>query len=257
MVRRRCSKRWNWRAGVLFGVFAAAGALAIAEPARAGILDFLFGGFHEKPPRPPANVNSYAEPAATPRQLETVRQGSGSTGRYVAFCVRLCDGLHFPIDHVTAATPIETCRAMCPASKTKVFFGSEIDRAVARDGARYADLDTAFVYRQHLVPNCTCNGKDVFGLAPYDQTHDPTLRPGDIVATKNGLMAYTGKGGGENAAFTPVDASTLSAATTVRSPHVRLTRRNAEPPSDADEEPATVVEPQDNERADLRGQVDR
>ena len=65
----------------------------------------------------------------------------------------------------------------------------------ARDGARYADLDSAYVYREHLVPNCTCNGKDAFGLATFDVKSDPTLRPGDIVATKNGFMAYAGKRG--------------------------------------------------------------
>lgn len=232
MVRRRGSKRWNGGAVVVFGLLMpAAGVLALAGQAHAGILDFLFGGFHGQPP---ANVSSYAEPA-TPGQLETVRPGSGSTGRYVAFCVRLCDGLHFPLDHVTAATPIETCRAMCPASRTKVFFGSEIDHAVARDGARYADLDTAFMYRRHLVPNCTCNGSDVFGLAPYDLANDPTLRPGDIVATKDGFMAYTGKGGGRSTAFTPVDAATLSAATGAPSSRLRLTRRSAAPPGAADQ----------------------
>jgi hypothetical protein len=64
---------------------------------------------------------------------------------------------------------------------------------MTRDGARYADLDNAFLYRKQLVANCTCNGKDAFGLAPFDLSSDPTLRPGDIVSTKNGLLAYTGK----------------------------------------------------------------
>jgi hypothetical protein len=39
---------------------------------------------------------------------------------------------------------------------------------------------------------------------------DPTLRPGDIVVTKDGLMAYTGKSG-QAGAFTPVDAARISA----------------------------------------------
>ena len=76
---------------------------------------------------------------------------AGGTGRFVAFCVRLCDGQHFPLAQTASATPVETCKAMCPASETRVFFGSEIDRAVAKDGARYVNLDNAFVYREHLV----------------------------------------------------------------------------------------------------------
>ena len=88
------------------------------------------------------------------------------------------------------ATPAETCKAICPTSVTKVYFGSEIEGAVAGDGARYADLNTAFLYRKHLVANCSCNGKDPFGLATLDVKTDPTLRPGDIISTKEGLMTY-------------------------------------------------------------------
>ena len=72
-------------------------------------------------------------------------------------------------------TPVETCRAICPSSQTKVFFGAEIDSATARDGAHYSDLNTAFLYRKQLVANCTCNGKDAFGLVPLDAKTDPTL----------------------------------------------------------------------------------
>ena len=86
----------------------------------------------------------------------------------VAFCVRLCDGKGFPMAHLANATPVETCQAMCPASKTKVFFGLEIDGAVARDGTRYGQLENAFLFRKHLVANCTCNGRDAFGLAPLN-----------------------------------------------------------------------------------------
>ncbi|MGD0024531.1 MAG: DUF2865 domain-containing protein, partial [Xanthobacteraceae bacterium] len=257
----RRSKRLKWRAAVLVAALCAAG-VAMPNPLRAeGIFDFLFGGFHER--RAPPQVNSYAEPSAplspAPLRPETVRQGGGS-GRSVTFCVRLCDGQHFPMEHMANATPVETCRALCPASKTKVFFGSEIDHAVARDGERYADLDNAFVYRKQLVANCTCNGKDAFGLAPFDMTTDPTLRPGDIVATKNGLMAYTGKRG-QNAAFTPVDPSTLTAEQNLTSSRVRLSRRSDPPP--ADDEPGTIVQPQHAQSrslppvVDLRGQADR
>ena len=100
-------------------------------------------------------------------------------------------GTTFLLEHMANAAPIETCRAMCPASKTKVFFGSGIDHAAARDGQRYNDLDSAYAYRDHLVANCTCNGRDALGLAPFEATSDPTLRAGDIVATKGGLLAYT------------------------------------------------------------------
>ena len=101
----------------------------------------------------------------------------------------------------------ETCRAICPYSKTKVFLGSEIGRSVAQDGQRYGALDTAFLYRKQLVANCTCNGRNAFGLTSFDVKRDPTLRPGDMVATKEGIATYTGRPGG--ARFTPVNPATL------------------------------------------------
>jgi hypothetical protein len=203
----------------LLGAFCAASLAAMPAPARAaGFLDFLFGSSGDRPaappvPVPPAPVNSYAEPmrvAPPPLGAETVRAAGGGTGHIVAFCVRLCDGENFPLDHYPNATPIETCRALCPASKTAVYFGTAIDNAVARDGARYADLAHADLYRKNLVENCTCNGRNVFGLAPIDRTSDPTLRRGDIVVTKDGLMAYAGRRDGA-ATYTPVDPATVSA----------------------------------------------
>jgi hypothetical protein len=203
------------RTAVLFGGLVVASLAVTPGAARAeGLLDFIFGGPQERAAPPPAPINASAPPpvrvAPPPLERETVHRGSGSTGHSVAFCVRLCDGKSFPIEHYANATPVETCRALCPASKTKVYFGTEIDGAVARDGTRYASLDSAFLYRKQLVANCTCNGRDAFGLAPFEMASDPTLRPGDIVMTKDGLMAFTGKPG-QAGEFTPVDPASISA----------------------------------------------
>src|SRR5262249_22834143 len=81
----------------------------------------------------------------------------------------------------------------CPAAQTKIYNGSTIDNASA-DGKRYADLSTAFAYREKIVPGCTCNGKDAVGLVNTPIEEDATLRAGDIVATNSGLMAYNGNG---------------------------------------------------------------
>jgi hypothetical protein len=84
---------------------------------------------------------------------------------------------------------VQLCSAFCPAAKTQVFNGSAIDQAAGPNGARYADLDNAFVYREKIVTGCTCNGRDAFGLAKIDAASDPTLRPGDIVATGDNQKA--------------------------------------------------------------------
>ena len=246
------SKRIKWPAVALFGAVTAIFLAAAPSPASAGIFDFLFGP--QQQAAPPPDVTSYAEPSAPltrlPTDLGAVQPGSG---RFVAFCVRLCDGQHFPLDHMTNATPVETCRAMCPASKTKIFFGSDIDRAVAGDGARYADLDNAFVYRQRLVPHCTCNGKDAFGLAKFDLTSDPTLRPGDIVSTKNGFKVYAGKRGRTDA-FTTVDSSMITAQLNAGFSRERLARRA---PAVADEARSVILEPQADVPAGGRAQAAR
>ena len=243
---RRPNQRARWQSAAMAcamaGVLVAALGSSSAEAA--GLFDFLFGGNGGGQERPSAPVESYAEPSApvapAPLGPESVRQSSGSTGHEVAYCVRLCDGQHFPLERMANATAIETCRSMCPASKTKVFFGSEINGAVAKDGARYADLDNAFIYRKEMVANCTCNGKDAFGLAPFDMASDPTLRPGDIVSTKQGLMAFTGKAGSV-AQYTPVDKASIVTASNSFTAHAALSRR-AEPA--VDDDPGTIAMPQ-------------
>ena len=130
------------------------------------------------------------------------------------YCVRLCDGRYYPLASAGNATPVQMCSAMCPASKTRIFRGGEIDNAVDDRGARYRDTEQAFAYRTNLVPGCSCNGKDAMGrdamgLAAVDVMADPTLQPGDIVATADGLKVFQGAAGDAHrtAEFTPVAKS--------------------------------------------------
>jgi hypothetical protein len=120
--------------------------------------------------------------------------------------VRGCDGKYFPVHARGNATPAQLCQAFCPASATKVYFGSNIDYATSANGERYAGSDNAFAYRKALRADCTCNGRDSGGLAPIDISLDGSLRSGDVVATASGLVAYTGirVGNDQTAEFTPV-----------------------------------------------------
>jgi hypothetical protein len=158
-----------------------------ASPASAQGLFDLFGA---RPAAPPAQTMAYADPNSAAPKASAPAQTSAGSGRTVSYCVRLCDGRHFPIQHHAAATPVQLCNALCPAAPTKIFSGSDISRAVAKDGTRYSALENAFVYRTRVVSDCTCNGKDAFGTAPVDVSADPTLRSGDIVATETGQVAY-------------------------------------------------------------------
>jgi hypothetical protein len=195
-------------AGLAVAVVTCAVVIYPSEAAAQGFFEAFFGAFRQ-PSALPGRTQSYADPPAA------VAVPEAPSGRAIAYCVRLCDGRYFPIQHHVSATPIQLCNALCPASKTRVFSGGEIHGAVGTDGSRYADLANAFVFRERLVANCTCNGKDAFGLAPLDVAVDPTLRPGDVIATENGLMTVTGAKSrkGASADFTPVEKSGRSPET--------------------------------------------
>ena len=179
----------------LLAVLALSAFGGVQQASAGGLFESFFGGLQKRFSMPQQS-SSYSEPYVSPGS-----ETSGSYGHGTAFCVRTCDGRYFPIQRHAGVTPAEVCHSFCPAAKTVVFTGSKIDSAVAQNGARYADLDTAFAYRNGLATNCTCNGKDGLGLARIETTTDPTLRPGDIVATNEGLATYNGKA----AEFTPIN----------------------------------------------------
>jgi Protein of unknown function (DUF2865) len=188
-------------------VAAVAGLMVAAAPAPAAaqnLFDFFFNGTRR--PSPPPTATAYADPQTESYGSKPSDPGPRvETGPAVSYCVRLCDGHFFPIQR-SSATPVEICNSFCPASHTKIFSGSSIDHAVAHDGSRYAELANAFAYRKGVVPGCTCNGKDAFGLAPMKATEDPTLRQGDVVATETGFVAYSGSHK-KTADFTPINNS--------------------------------------------------
>jgi len=200
---------FSTRTWTLVAATAAALTLTGTQAGAQGLFNSWFGGgqdsqrpnswFSPRPPAPiPPQTNAYSDPSnQTDRPVYTplgqppapaASSGAG-TGHGIAYCVRTCDGRYFPMQRHVNANPVQLCAAFCPAAKTIVFNGSQIDAAVAADGTRYSDLDNAFVYRKKIVEGCTCNGKDAFGLARIDVANDPTLRPGDIVASGDNVKA--------------------------------------------------------------------
>jgi hypothetical protein len=175
-------------------------ALAPAPTVAQGLFDFLFDGARR--PAPPPSASSYSDPYGG-QASQRPREPALAAGPSAAFCVRLCDGRYYPIQRTSNSDPVKTCSAFCPTARTKVFSGSEINTAAANDGSRYKDLPNAFVYRDRQVADCTCNGKDAYGLVTTEAKDDPTLRPGDIVATDRGFVAYSGSSR-RNKEFTPI-----------------------------------------------------
>jgi len=195
---------------------AAAPREAVAQ-SRGGFFGGLFNMFGGSRDDRYPSTNAYAPSGHPDRPLDVLPGGAESWGGYTPYCVRLCDGRYFPLSSTVAgsrANATRLCSAMCPAARTAIFHGGGIDDA--RSGSvRYADLDKAYLYREQIVPDCTCNGRDAFGLARVDLANDPTLRAGDIVANGNGLAVFRGWRDDNRkaaAAFTPIEnSSSLSA----------------------------------------------
>lgn len=187
---------------LLAGV-AASGLFAFSAPASAqGIFGRLLP--HPSAEPPPSEVRSYAPSG---NFLESVRpQQHEETGPTTAFCVRSCDGHYFPVQTHPGLSAAQACQTFCPASKTRLYSGGSIDHAVAADGARYADLPAAMLYRKQTVAGCTCDGRTAFGLAQVDVKTDPTLKPGDVVVTRKGLVTVSGMKN-RVAEFTPVESN--------------------------------------------------
>ena len=186
-----------------------AGSLALTpgSVSAEGLFDFLFGGLQkQQTQQAPSPANFFNDPFGNNQPAHSA-PAPRVAGSGPAFCVRSCDGKYFPLT-MRGASPVQTCQAFCPASVTKVFYGSNIDSAAAGNGERYADSENAYAYRKALRADCTCNGRSPSGLAPVDLTLDTSLRSGDVVATTDGLVAYTGVrlGADQTAEFTPVAA---------------------------------------------------
>jgi Protein of unknown function (DUF2865) len=192
---------------ITLGVAVLLCASALAPAAQAN--DFLsalfgaFGGGRSNAPSIPLPFASEGNPFA-PQGDARPRVAGGQ-----AYCVRSCDGRYFPISASDNQSRAASCNNFCPASETKVVYGSNIDSAATESGKPYSELPNAFRYRNELVAGCTCNGTDQIGLAPVKIENDPTLRKGDIVAGRDGLMV-TGRGADRRGAslnFSPASAS--------------------------------------------------
>jgi hypothetical protein len=187
---------------VLAGVLGLSPRGAAAE----GLFDMFFGGLQKQQQQrqTPPQANFFADPFQQNQPPAPPPRPVASSGG-PAFCVRSCDGKYFPLMRGNAS-PMQMCQAFCPASSTKVFYGSNIDSAASVSGERYPDSENAFAYRKALRADCTCNGRDAAGLAPVDLTLDSSLRAGDVIATTSGLVAYSGikVGNNQSPEFTPV-----------------------------------------------------
>ncbi len=198
MARRDYEHRWDGSPRYL----AALACCRVCAPAPAhagGFFDFFFGDSQDQQPsRPPPPA--YAEPSAPvlPAPL-----GSGERAPewqrhrpWRRLLRRLCDGQHFPLEHMANATPVETCRAMCPASQDQGLSSAAKSALPSPRTARITPISTrrsSIASRSSPIAPATARTARP-GAARLWRT---IRRCGRAIssATKEGLMAYTGKNG--------------------------------------------------------------
>jgi hypothetical protein len=209
---------YRWGAGAILVAFVS--SAAPGAQARDFFTSFFNASFDNpaaSQQRPqPSTALPFASPGGdlfgSPAEPPRPRVSYGGYGGGQAYCVRTCDGRYFPITAGDGQSRAASCNNFCPASETKVVYGSSIDHAATENGKPYSELPNAFRYRNEIVAGCTCNGKDQLGLAPVRIEDDPTLRKGDIIASGGGLMV-AGRGAEKRGAslnMSPVPASVSS-----------------------------------------------
>jgi hypothetical protein len=202
------------------GLSVAAGfaALCFALPlstttADAQVYYSIYGGYRNSPPqpyrddRPRSSGNPFVDFFGSIFGGRPYDDDDKKPDAFGQYCVRTCDGKFFPVSRGgrKELSLDKICSAMCPAAQTKVFSGLGIDNASANDGQRYTAIPNAFAYRTKIVDNCTCNGRDPFGVAKVDLENDITLQGGDLVVQQTGFALY--RGGRD---FVPIERAGMS-----------------------------------------------
>ena len=108
-------------------------------------------------------VRAAAKRRGSKRSRRLVRMSTGRT--YRTMCVRLCDGLTFPVSLSTAprqfGADAEACNALCPGTPSRLYAAPARSKGLndARDvetGEPYPQLSTAYRYRELFDRACSC-----------------------------------------------------------------------------------------------------
>src|ERR1044072_482076 len=142
-MTRTSANRWGVGATIALGVLAASPAAHTQ-----GFFKPLFEPFSNPaimPARPEPSQSSssrampfagegdiFGRPAMQPQPRASVSVDAG--GGSQAYCVRTCHGRYFPISTGGSQSNAASCNSFCPASETKLVYGSTIDHAATRSG---------------------------------------------------------------------------------------------------------------------------
>lgn len=131
---------------------------------RGGFFERLFGG--------PKRYQEEETPPISERERVPVpafdgRDPSDYGGSHRTLCVRTCDGYYWPISYSSSRSDFErdeqNCQTMCPGTEVRLYThrvpDQESEEMVDLSGKPYADMSTAFKYREagfQRPDECTC-----------------------------------------------------------------------------------------------------
>ena len=150
----------------------------------------LFGGFGRF--RGPAMRMPFAGDGGNYGQSDPrSRYGGG-----LAYCVRSCDGRYFPITGNDNQSRAENCKNLCPASETKVVYGSTIDNATKHVGAT----------------NQTISGVTVTNVAytwdsATDDTSDVNFHTAEVLGSNDTMTVSLNNAPAESAKLAQIDSN--------------------------------------------------
>ena len=99
-------------------------------------------------------------------------------------CVRTCDGFYWPISFSTTDDFIGQdairCHEMCPGTDVLLFSyrnpGEEPEDMISLSGAPYRSMPYAFLFRQEVAENCSCQQREALGSITMGDGEDGQSR---------------------------------------------------------------------------------
>ena len=157
------------------------------------LFDFFFGGNKQQRQEAPPQASFFADPTNGPQPPAQRARSPVASGSGPAFCVRSCDGKYFPLMR-GAASPAQMCQAFCPASATKVFYGSNIDPPPAHPASAMPTARTP----SPIARRCAPTAPAMAGAAPGSRRSisRSTTRCAPVTWLRRQRdLAYSGVGG--------------------------------------------------------------
>ena len=177
-----------------------------------GLFGFLFGHSRHSAPQPAPSmprVHSYADPGDPQRTDPGERSAIG--GPAVAYCVRTCDGHFFPIQRMRACRRSRSASRSARRRRPRSIPAAPSPPPMRRTASAIPTCRTHSPIATRWSRTAAATARPLSASSNMDVKTDPTLRPGDIVATREGLAQVRGGRGAARAEFTPISKSALMA----------------------------------------------